>query len=181
MRDEARGTRRAGSWGIPAVLGCLVGMLVFGLPHLPAQAQETPARQIVFGASYTEGSTRVVPVMIDQLDGVLAGDLDLTYDSAQVTAIRARATNLLAGFLFISNPVSDTLKIAFASASAILDGGGVLLEVVVEPADAEPALAFAMVSLNDGQIAVTFEPATAVGASRSLGQLKRRVRDGQNR
>lgn len=155
----------------------LAGALLMVLAAIPGQSQDAPARQMLLGERYVEGDTLVIPVEIDDLDGVLAGDIDLVFDDRVVTSISARATELLGGFLFLSNPVDGTLKIAFASAQARSGGSGALCEILVQPAEAEPALSFALVNLNDGEILVVYDPMTAVDDSMTLGRLKRRVRE----
>lgn len=141
---------------------CHLLLLQATLLVLPTAAQDSVPRQVRLGESRVDGDTLVVPVVIDDLSGVLAGDIDLLFDSAAVSAITARSTELLAGFLFISNPVADTLKIAFASAQEVSSGSGAFCEILVEPAGAVPSLSFLMVSLNDGATPVDADPQTAV-------------------
>ena len=91
--------------------------LWIGLLCVSAFAQDAP-RQIQFGTVRLEDGTRIVPVQVDRLEGVLAIDLNIVLDSKEVQILDVRTTDLLDGFFAIHNVVVDTLKFAAASAQA---------------------------------------------------------------
>jgi hypothetical protein len=124
---------------------------------LAALAQEAP-RQVQFGSARIEEGVRVVPVEIDQIEGVLAIDLDIVLNRAHGQVLDVRSTDLLADFFTLHNAVEDTLKIASASALAAGPGGGAFVEIVLEDTGVVPELLFLEVLLNDEEIAVEYGP-----------------------
>lgn len=146
------------------------------LSALCASAQDAAnPRHVWLGEARTDGDALIVPLVIDDLSGVVAGDVNLRFDGTAVDSITAESTDLLGGFFFLANAVGDTLKMAFASASPA-SGSGAFAEVKLMPADADPDFAFTLVSLNGDQIPVTYDPATSVSDSTSLGHIKRAIR-----
>ena len=121
--------------------------LWIGLLCVSAFAQDAP-RQIQFGTVRIEDDTRIVPVQVDRLEGVLAIDLNIVLDSQKVQVLDVRVTDLLSGFFAIHNVVADTLKFAAASAQAAAADGGVFAELVLEDMGETPELLFSLVSLN---------------------------------
>ena len=97
-----------------------------------------------------------MPLEIDAIDGVVAIDLNLVFDSQAVTVLDVRKTELLSGFFAIHNVVVDTLKVAFASATPAT-GTGTFAEIVVEEGDAAPEFALSLVGLNGDLIPVEYE------------------------
>ena len=93
------------------------------------RAQDAP-RQVEFGVGRVEEGVRVVPVEIDQVEGVLALDLDIVLGSEGVRVLDVRGTDLLDGFFVLHNVVEDTLKVAAASARAASAGSGAFVELV---------------------------------------------------
>lgn len=131
--------------------------LWIGLLCVSAFAQDAP-RQIQFGTVRLEDGTRIVPVQVDRLEGVLAIDLNIVLDSKEVQILDVRTTDLLGGFFAIHNVVVDTLKFAAASAQAAPADGGVFAELVLEDTGETPELLFSLVSLNGDEIAVEYKP-----------------------
>ncbi len=76
---------------------------------LQVRAQDAP-RQVQFGVGRVEEGVRVVPVEIDQVESVLALDLDIVLGSEGVRVLDVRGTDLLDGFFVLHNVVEDTLK-----------------------------------------------------------------------
>lgn len=122
-----------------------------------ARAQDAP-RQVQFGVGRIEEGVRVVPVEIDQIEGVLALDLDIVLNSEGVRVLDVRSTELLDGFFVLHNVVEDTLKIAAASARAASADSGAFVELVVEDVGTDPELLFLQVMLNDDGIPIEYAP-----------------------
>lgn len=145
------------------------------IPLCAAAQEGGNLRHVSLGESRVEENALVIPLVIDDISDVVAIDINLLFDRDTVSSITADPADLLAG-LFLANAVSDTLKIAYASASGGT-GSGAFAEIRIEPADANPNLAFVFVSLNGDQIPVVYDPMTAVDDSMTLGSIKRRVRN----
>jgi len=75
------------------------------------------------------GTTLTVSVLIDNADGIAGGDLIITFNAAQVTAVGAVTTSLTSGFLLSSNPQPGIIKVSFASPTAIGGGSGALVDL----------------------------------------------------
>jgi hypothetical protein len=117
------------------------------------------ARKVWIGEPRVESGHLVFPLITDDFNGIVAGDIDLRFDAARATIATVRTTGLLTGFALDSNPVGNVLKIAFASARPT-NGSGVFLEIVVEEPSAVPQFGFAMVSLfysNGDEAQVEYE------------------------
>jgi hypothetical protein len=128
-----------------------------------AAGQQTP-RHLWLGEAARDGELLVVPLEMDDFSGVVAGDLDLVFDSAQVRVAAVRPGALLEGFSLFSNTIDDTLKISFAGFQPGT-GSGTLLEIAVETEGTAPRFAFAAIVLSaaDGAtIPVEYEVPTAV-------------------
>ena len=89
-----------------------------------------------------------VPIEIDEMDGVLAGEMDLSFDGASV--VEVRTTALIGDYLSAVNIREDHLRLSFAGAESPR-GGGRIVEVVLE---GTPILSIDRVSLNEGGIPV---------------------------
>jgi len=74
-------------------------------------------RRVWIGESRIEADdgSVVIPLMIDDIGEVVAGDIDLLILGEVTGGIDVRRTELLKGFLLLHNVVGDTLKISFAS------------------------------------------------------------------
>ena len=90
----------------------------------------------------------VVPVEIDDMDGVLAGEIEMSFDDAR--AVEVRTTDLTSAYLSAVNIGEDHLRVSFAGVESS-DGAGRILEVVLE---GPPALSIDRVRLNEGEIPV---------------------------
>lgn len=146
--------------GLPLWLAITLWVVV---PSPGADLQQTP-RHLWLGELVSEAGGLIVPLEIDDFSGVVAADLDLIFDSAQVRVSAVRPGDLLAGFSLFSNTIGDTLKISFAGFQPGT-GSGALLEIVVETESPPPRFAFAAIILSaaDGStIPVEYEVPTAV-------------------
>ena len=101
---------------------------------------------------------RVVPLTIDQVEGVLAVDINIVLDSGQVSVVDVQLTDLLPGFFAFHNVDVDTLKFAAASAQAVEAGSGIFAELQLEDTGTTPDLLFSVVVLNDDEIPVEYAP-----------------------
>jgi len=97
---------------------------------MAVHGQEGSPRRVWLGEPRHEEGKLIVPLVIDDISEVVAGDINLVFDSADVGEVTARATDLLREFAFLSNVDADTLKIAFASAQADT-GTGAFAEIVI--------------------------------------------------
>ena len=113
-------------------------------------------RQVGLGEVRVEDDRRIVALTIDEVEGVLAVDINIVLDSRAVTVLDFVLTDLLPGFFAFHNGDSDTLKFAAASAQAVGAGSGVFAELHLEDTGATPQLLFAVVALNGDEIPVEF-------------------------
>jgi hypothetical protein len=120
-----------------------------------AASAQTP-RQVSLGEVWVADGVRVVPLTIDQVEGVLAVDINIVLDSRQVSVVDFQLTDLLPGFFAFHNVDADTLKFAAASAQAVKAGSGVFAELQLEDTGANPELLFSMVVLNGDEIPVEY-------------------------
>ena len=120
-------------------------------------------RRVWIGESRIEADdgSVVIPLMIDDIGEVVAGDIDLLILGEVIGGIDVRRTELLNGFLLLHNVVGDTLKISFASLQPNT-GSGVFAEVVLDAAQTPPAFTIISASLNGDEIAVRYQEATSV-------------------
>ena len=115
-------------------------------------------RQVGLGEVRVEDDRRIVALTIDEVEGVLAVDINIVLDSRAVTVLDFALTDLLPGFFAFHNVDSDTLKFAAASAQAVGAGSGVFAELHLEDTGATPQLLFAVGALNGDEIPVEFAP-----------------------
>lgn len=140
---------------LPIWAACLLTLLPLATP-----AQE-PARCVWLGPPTLADGQYTIPLLIDNIDEIIAADIYVLFDSEQVTLVDVRRTDLLAGFFFLSNPVQDTLKIALAGAQANT-GEGVFAEIFIADTGVVPELHLLMVSFNGDQIPAKYDTPTDV-------------------
>lgn len=133
-------------------------------PPVPAAEGQLAPRRVWLGPPEERGLNMVVPLTIDDLSEVVAGDLNLVFDPRRTTVVDVQKTSLLSGFLLVHNVDEDTLKISFASIGSG-SGSGSFADIVVEDHGTPPAFALLMVSLNGGEIPVEFDAATVVASA----------------
>ncbi len=132
-----------------------IALFAFAAPLVAESAQE--ARRVELGEPRQEGDDLVVPLVADDLSGVLAIDINLVFDSTRFAIEDVRKTDLLNGFFGLDNVVADTLKMAFASAQST-SGSGVFAEIIVADSKVAPDFRFSVLAFNGDQIAVKGEP-----------------------
>ena len=120
-------------------------------------------RRVWIGESRIEADdgSVVIPLMIDDIGEVVAGDIDLLILGEVIGGIDVRRTELLKGFLLLHNVVGDTLKISFASLQPNT-GSGAFAEVVLDAAQTPPAFTIISASLNGDEIPVRYQEPTSV-------------------
>ena len=134
-----------------------LGLIALVVLLTDAVSAQTP-RQIEFGEVRVADGVRLVPLTMDQVEGVLAVDINIVLDSRQVAVVDFLLTDLLPGFFAFHNVDVDTLKFAAASAQAVPAGSGVFAELQLEDTGETPELLFSMVALNGDEIAVEYAP-----------------------
>lgn len=125
---------------------------------LIGQASAQTSRQVGLGEVQIVDGVRVVPLTVDQVEGVLAVDINIVLDSGEVTVVDFLLTDLLPGFFAFYNVDVDTLKFAAASAEAVGVGSGVFAELHLEDTGVMPELLFSMVVFNGDEIPVEYAP-----------------------
>jgi len=128
----------------------------------PAQSERT----LSIGPAEHEDSALVVPLTLDDMEGVVSGEIEITFDPTKVKRIEVIQGEATSGYMFASNVVGDKLLMAFAAAEAGT-GSGAIAEIrliLVGPyEDLSDLLVLDRVNLNDGEIAVQMvghEPST---------------------
>jgi len=112
-----------------------------------------------------DGSLKL-PILIDQMDGVLSGQIELSFDPSVARAIDVQKSELTRGYL-VANRVSEGLvKIAFAGAEAS-PGAGELFSLRFKPTGRNVTglggTELSEVQINEGHIGVVLESFTAFG------------------
>ena len=72
----------------------------------------------------------VVPVVVEEMDGITSGQMMMRYDTEQFEVIEVKEAPLTEGFLFASRVDADTVKFCFAG-SASRGGSGRIAEIVL--------------------------------------------------
>ena len=132
-------------------------ILVFIAAVFAIAEAQTP-RQVGLVVAEDSAGVQSAALTIDEIEGVLAIELNIVLDADRVSVLAVQPTDLLPGFFAFHNVVDDTLKFAAASTEAALAGRGVFAELFPETVDGPPELHFALVSLNDDEIPVYYEP-----------------------
>ena len=136
---------------LQVVVGLISEFPVESAPKLVAGG----VRTVRLGAAemLSEGSFRV-PVLIDEWAQVYSGYVELTFDRAQVKAVRAEGSGLPEGYLFAGNISQNSIRFSFAGAQPGY-GSGRITEVIFEGdvSDAED-IRLKAVRLNEGRMSV---------------------------
>ena len=104
----------------------------------------------------------VVPVLIDEMEGVLAGTFILAFDPQRVQPVGVGEMELTRDFLFADYAKEDTLRVSFAGIQG-KPGSGALAEVRLRHLDnfgEGGALRLTAAQLNEGKIHVRIEGAS---------------------
>ncbi len=161
----------SGDGTISPLDGALILRFVVGITdRFPVQAGRFPKfvsseRTIRLGEQekLRDGYFRV-PISIDEMDEVLAGKIQLTFDPSHVTVKEVLSVGLTADYLFESNIIPDRFNrgkdkiiIAFAGVKP-LSGSGEVAHIILKSdtmqEDIMGSVSLEMVILNEGQIGV---------------------------
>jgi len=136
-------------------------------PTKPVATSDLPQRrEITLGSVVRqEDGSLAVPVLIDDMEGVLAGTFALTFLPHHLEPIGVRSTELTREYLFADHSWADSLRFSFAGVTAA-QGSGPVAELLLRPlsddADLSTALALAEVQLNEGRIEPLFQARSAL-------------------
>ena len=136
-------------------------------PTKPIATSAPPQRrEIILGpATLQEDGSLAVPVIIDDMEEVVAGTFALTFLPHHLQPIGVRATELTRDYLFADHSWADSLRFSFAGAISTAGSGPVaelLLRPLVAGADPSTALALTEVQLNEGRIEALFQAGSAL-------------------
>ena len=77
-----------------------------------------------------------VPILIDEMDGLLSGQLELSFDPTKVKAVDAMTSDLTSDYLFAHNAQDGRLRLSFAGVESV-NGSGRIAEIIFEPIGSE--------------------------------------------
>ena len=115
-------------------------------------------RMIALGEPALRGGLLSLPVVMDETEGLLSGQMRLKFDPQQYRIAGVVGTEATADYMFASNVVADELLIAFAGAEGHSKGTDSILEIRLEVLGngvAATPLTFEKVDLNGGRIQAT--------------------------
>ena len=99
-----------------------------------------------------------VPIAIDGMEGVLSGELVVSFDPEKVEAMSVVPSALLSAYMTEQNVTDDKVLVSFAGAESG-DGSGEVLEVTFRPVgdtvEALRGIRLERVRLNEGSVVVT--------------------------
>ena len=132
------------------------------LPYPDGLTRPVPQapRLLAFGEAHDRSAARaVVPLIIDEISGVVSGEIDLGYDPEKVRPVDVTRGDLLSDFLFESGTSKGRVRICFAAAQSSVGRGEVaqLTMELLPDVDEEAGLSSLAVldaRLNDGAIPV---------------------------
>lgn len=140
------------------------------IPSFPAEGGSPRSMQsertLTVGPVEDEDSALVVPLVINDMEGVVSGEIELTFDPAKVMRVEIIQGEATFGYMFASNVVEDKLLVAFAAAEAGTGSGSIaeIRLILTGPyEDLSDLLVIDSVNLNDGEIDVQMvghEPST---------------------
>ena len=125
-----------------------------GVPD-PLTKSLVSSRGVSVGPVVSRSDGRLAaPVLIDEMAGVVAGELELSL-SERPGRITIDATDLTSDYLLVHHVQDGRIRVAFAGAQAG-SGSGAMLEIVFDGSDADAlnSLWLERVSLNEGMVPV---------------------------
>ena len=131
-------------------------------------------RMIALGEPALRGGLMSLPVVMDETEGLLSGQMRLKFDPQQYRIAGVVGTEVTADYMVASNVVDDALLIAFAGAEGYSDGAGSILEIQLEVLGdgvAATPLTFEKVDLNGGRIQATSVESASVFAQPQVYSL----------
>jgi len=158
----------SGRMGVSAYDACLILQYVVGkIAVFPADTggEDDPTtkalaflRTLSVGKALPQSDGRFsVPILIDEMAGVVAGEMTLSF-SGGVGEVAVRTTDLTSRYLLAGNVQEGCISASFAGAESRA-GAGPVLEVVFDVSDAGllSSLRLERVSLNEGRIPICIE------------------------
>ena len=107
------------------------------------------------GLSRVADGTLLVPIVIDRLDGVFSGELELRFDPSAVKPVGVHIADPSSNYLVVSNVEGDRIRIAFAMAESLEGAGDIVLVEFKALGEVEgSSFSFEGVQLNEGEISV---------------------------
>ena len=146
---------------------CLLKYSIGLIPRFDRQSGVLPKRMvgtraIAFGQIEKQGTEFVLPVCIDEMDGVVSGQMDLCFDDSRYVVTGVSGADLLDGYMLVSNVLKDEVRIAFAGATSS-SGSGPMLHICFRPTEddgsADKVFTISHVQLNGGRLDVHTTPA----------------------
>ncbi|MCK5527077.1 MAG: PKD domain-containing protein [Candidatus Latescibacteria bacterium] len=138
---DVSGDGTIAAWDASLVLQHVVDLI----PVFPVEEGEAPplskpvsSTRVVRleSAEHLEDGSFLAPIWIDNMDGVLSGQLEVGYDPAILKVREVRKGALLGAYIFVSNVADRRVLMSFASAVSA-QGGGRMAEVVFERVGSE--------------------------------------------
>ena len=149
---DVSGNGEISSYDAALVLRYVVGML----DRFPAEGGGGVSRPVYaertisVGGMERSGDGRVViPLVIDEMEGVISGEFELSWEGA--VASEMRTSDLTSDYLSVSNVYEDRVHFSFAGAESPV-GGGRIAEILFS--SAPEGLTVDRVHLNEGRIPV---------------------------
>ncbi len=102
-----------------------------------------------------------VPILIDEMDGILSGQLELSFDSTKLKPLDATTSDLTSDYLFAHNAQDGRIRLSFAGAESV-NGSGRIAEIIFEPIGLEieaiSEIDLISAQLNEGLFGVIISP-----------------------
>ncbi len=100
-----------------------------------------------------------VAVLIDEMDGVLSGQLELSFDSTKLKVSEAMTSDLTSDYLFANNAQDGRLRLSFAGVESV-EGSGRIAEIMFESigsqieaiGEIDPVLNLSGIALTSAQL-----------------------------
>jgi len=113
----------------------------------------TGARRIYLSDATEEGGATILPVTLDDAEGVLSAELVMEYDSDRMRVVDVQKGEITSGYEMAYNAEGDRIRIALAGAYAC-EGRGNLARIRLEMTGEAGELQIAEALLNEGRIPV---------------------------
>ncbi|MCD6335522.1 MAG: Ig-like domain-containing protein, partial [Candidatus Latescibacteria bacterium] len=175
---DVSGNGEISAWDASLVLQHVVDLI----PGFPVEGGGSPkwvssSREVHLGSAEAlpDGSFEV-PVCIDEMEGLLSGQIELSFDRGLFRAIQVAKSDRTEEVLFAAKIFEDRVKFSFAGAESRQGGGRIAtirFERIGGRSDGIAGITLRSVQLNEGHIAVSLpslQTASKVPASYQLSQ-----------
>jgi len=146
-----------------------------GIPNPHPYKRLNVTRRLAVGEPQVVDGVVRLSILADDVEGLLAGNLTLSFDTEQMKVRDVLPSERTGGFAVFSNVDNGRLHIAFAGADIRGAGEGALLDIEVEALQtgAVASLRFEEASLNGGETpAVIANDATSLSLPQSFALLQ---------